>query len=156
MLLAAKIALACAGMAIAGAAVLCSEGFVRVDVTQRGSEPHAIHVLAPAMLVPIATRIATHFSSDPNISKMHRDLGPYAPTVRGALGELNSTGDMTLVEISDSRDHVRVEKSGGALLINIEDRDDTVHVSVPIGAISRALRQFTGSEDSRESGDHHD
>jgi hypothetical protein len=142
MILAAKIALACAGTVVAGTTVLCSEGFLRVNVTENGPEPHHINLVAPAMLVPIAVHIASHLGSQQQIDEATDKIQPWAPTIRTALSELNDLDDMTLIEVSEPGDHVRVQKVGSAVVIDVDDKDATVHVSAPIRAISSAMRQI--------------
>jgi hypothetical protein len=148
MILAAKIALACAGTVVAGTTVLCSEGFLRVNVTERGPEPHHINVIAPAMLVPIAVHIASHLGSRQQIDQAAEKIQPWAPTIRAALSELNDLDDMTLIEVSEPGDHVSVEKVGSEIVIDVDDKDATVHVSAPIRAISSKIRQIADTADS--------
>jgi hypothetical protein len=148
MILAAKIALACAGTVVAGTTVLCSEGFLSVNVTERGLEPHHINVVAPAMLVPIAVNIASHLGSRQQIDDARDKIQPWEPTIRAALGELNDLDDMTLVEVNEPGDHVSVEKVGSAIVIDVDDKDATVHVSAPIRAISSAMGQIADGADS--------
>ncbi len=148
MILAAKVALVCAGTVVAGATMLCSDGFLRVNVTERGPEPHHINVMAPAMLVPIAAQFASHFGPRHKIEDAADKIEPWAPAIRAALGELNNLDDMTLVEVSEPGDHVRVEKVGSSIVIDVEDEDATVHVSAPIRAISSAIRQIADTADS--------
>lgn len=148
MILAAKIALACAGTVVAGTTVLCSEGFLRVNVTERGPEPHHINVTAPAMLVPIAVHIASHLGSRQQIDDAAAKIQPWAPTIRAAPSELNDLDDMTLVQVSEPDDHVSVEKVGSELVIDVDDKDATVHVSAPIRAISSAIRQIADAADA--------
>ncbi len=148
MMLAAKIALACAGTVVAGTTVLCSEGFLRVNVTERGPDPHHINVIAPAMLVPIAVHIASHLGSRQQIDQAAEKIQPWAPTIRTALSELNDLDDMTLVEVSEPGDHVSVEKVGSAIVIDVDDKDATVRISAPIRAISSAIRQIADAADA--------
>src|ERR1700682_1152255 len=118
MILAAKVALACAGTVVAGTTMLCSEGFLRVNVTERGAQPHHINVMAPAMLVPIAVHVASHFAPRQKIEDAAGKTDPLMPTIRMALSELNRLDDMTLVEVNEPGDHVRVEKIGSSIVVD--------------------------------------
>src|SRR5579872_489530 len=151
MILAAKIALACAGTVVAGTTVLCSEGFLRVNVTERGSAPHHINVIAPALLVPLAVRFASHFETRRSIDEAADKLESWAPTIRAALTQLNNLDDMTLVEVNETGDHVRVEKIGSAIVVDVDDKDATVHVSAPIRAISATVQQIADAADADTS-----
>ena len=152
MILAAKVALVCAGTVVAGAAVLCSEGFLRVNVTRaRRGRPHHINVTAPAMLVPIAVAFATHLKSREKIADAAEKIEPWVPTIRAALAQLNDVDDMTLVDVTEPGQHVRVSKSGGAIVVDVDDKDADVHVSAPIRAISSTIREIADSATSPDN-----
>jgi hypothetical protein len=148
MILAAKVALVCAGTIVAGAGALCSEGFLRVNVTERGPQSHHIDVIAPAMLVPIAVHVASHFAPRQKLEEAADNIEPWMPTIREALGELNKLDDMTLVDVTEPGEHVRVEKIGGSIVVDVEDGGNTVHVSAPIRAISSTIQQVADADDS--------
>ena len=126
----------------------CVANLLRVNVTERGSEPHHINAVAPAMLVPIAFHIASHLGSRQQIDDAAGKIQPWAPTIRAALSELSDLDDMTLVEVSEPDDHVSVEKVGGEIVIDVDDKDASVHVSAPIRAISSAIRQIADAADA--------
>jgi len=148
MILLGKIALGMVGAAVAGAGLLCSEGFVDVNVVQRRDSPPRIHVIAPAMLAPIAVRLMP----DDKLARASEQIQPWLPTIREALNGLDDAPDMTLVEVSDPNEYVHVAKYGGDIVVDVADGKDTVHVSAPIRAIdstvqalaSVAPQQFNG------------
>ena len=131
MILLGKIALGMAGFAVAGAGVLCSEGFVDVNVVQRRDSPPHVHVIAPAMLAPIAVRLVPN----EKLADASEKIQPWLPTIRAALDGLSDSPDMTLVEVSDPNEYVHVEKRYGDIVVDVANREETVHVSVPIRAI---------------------
>ena len=131
MILLGKIALGMAGFAVAGAGLLCSEGFVDVNVVQHRDSPPHIHVIAPALLAPITVRLVPN----DKLGEASEKLQPWLPTVRAALDGLRDSPDMTLVEVSDPNEYVHVEKRYGDIVVDIANREETVHVSVPIRAI---------------------
>jgi hypothetical protein len=145
MILAAKVGLVCAGTIVAGAGALCSEGFIRVDVAQSRGELRHINVTAPAMLVPLAVEFATHMKSRHEIAKAGEQIEPYVPAIRAALRELNEGGDMTLVDVIEPGQHVRVSKSGGSITVEVDGKDVVVHVSAPIRAISGTIQEIADS-----------
>lgn len=151
MILAAKVALVCAGTVVAGAGALCSEGFLRVNVTQRGAEGHHINVTAPAILVPIAVAFATHLKSREKIAEAGEKIEPWVPTIRAALAQLDEGGDMTLADVTEPGQHVRVSKSGGSILVDVNNKDAEVHISAPIRAISRTIQEIADSATSPDS-----
>jgi hypothetical protein len=136
-----KIALAVVGTALAGVGLLCSEGLVEVKVVERQPEVHHVYVIAPAMLAPIAV----HFAPQRHLSQAAAEIRPWMPTIRATLDQLRETDDMTLVEVKEPGEHVRVAKEGGSIVVDLEDPDHTVHVSTPIRAISSTMEQLAAA-----------
>ncbi len=136
-----KIVLGMAGTALAGAGLLCSEGLVQVNVRETQPEAHHIYVVAPAMLMPIAMR----FVPRNDLTDASQQIQPYMPVIRAAMDGLRDTDDVTLVEVKDSNENVRVDKRGGNVVVDVKDENDTVHVSVPIRAISSTLEQLSAA-----------
>jgi hypothetical protein len=139
-----KIALGIVGTAIAGVGVLCSQGMIEVKVVERQPEVHHVYVIAPAMLVPIGM----HFAPQRELSRAAEQIQPWMPTIRAALDQLRESDDVMLVEVKEPGEHVRVAKEGGSIVVDVEDRDETVHVSTPIRAISSAIEQLAASAPS--------
>ena len=135
MLLLGKIALGTIGAMIAGTGLLCSEGFVDVDVIQHRDSPPHVHVIAPALLAPIAI----HLVPDKKLARASEQIQPWLPTIRAALDGLRDAPDLTIVEVSNAEEYVQVAKSGGEIVVDVANRDDTVHVSVPIRAIDSSV-----------------
>jgi len=135
MLLIGKIALGMVGATVAGAGLLCSEGFVDVNVVQHRDSPPHIHVIAPAMLAPIAIRLVP----DKKLARASQQIQPWLPTIRAALDGLRNSPDLTIVEVSNSEEYVQVAKIGGEIVVDVANRDDTVHVSVPLRALDSSV-----------------
>jgi hypothetical protein len=141
MVLLGKIALGMAGTALAGVGILCSEGMVQVKVIEKAPQGHHINVIAPALLCPIAA----HFVPRRALANASRDIRPWLPVVRAALDGLGESEDMTFVEVEERDEHVKVAKSGGSIVVDVDDPDETVHVSTPIRAISSTVEQIAAS-----------
>ncbi|MGB8543182.1 MAG: hypothetical protein WCD49_16255 [Candidatus Acidiferrales bacterium] len=141
MLLLGKIALGVVGTTVAGVGLLCSEGMVEVKVVERQPEVHHVYVIAPAMLAPIAV----HFAPQRDLSHAAAEIRPWMPTIRAVLDQLRETDDVTLVEVKEPDQHVRVAKEGGSIVVEVEEKDDTVHVSTPIRAISSTIEQLAAA-----------
>jgi hypothetical protein len=143
-----------AGVAVAGAGVLCSEGFVRVNVTEKAPQGGYINVIAPAMLAPLAvrlvplvTRFADHaepVSPDPTsaMTQAAAQLRQQLPVIDAALDSLRDAGDFTLVEVDASGEHVNVAKSGASIVVDVDDPAAVVHISAPIRALYRTIHQL--------------
>ena len=149
MVLLGKIALGMFGTIVAGAGLICSEGFIEVNVvTKQPNDQHHIVVVAPAMLVPIAA----HFIPPDKLDHGARELKQYMPTVRAALEGLDEADDVTLVDVTQPGEHVVVKKEGGSVIVNVVDSDETVYVSTPIRAIESTVEQIArASEHSKNT-----
>jgi hypothetical protein len=141
VILLGKIALGIVGTAVAGVGVLCSEGMIEVKVVERQPEVHHVYVIAPAMLVPIGM----HFAPQRDLSRAAAQIRPWLPTIRAALEQLRNSDDVTLVEVKEPGEHVRVAKEGGSIVVDVQDENETVHVSTPIRAISSTIEQLAAS-----------
>jgi hypothetical protein len=153
MVLLGKIALGMFGTMVAGVGLICSEGFIEVNVvTKQPNDQHHIVVIAPAMLVPIAA----HFIPPDKLDHGARELKQYMPTVRAALEGLDEADDVTLVEVTEPGQHVLVKKEGGSVTVNVVDKDETVYVSTPIRAVESTVEQIASAAErskGTESGD---
>ncbi len=141
MVLLGKVALGIAGTALAAIGLICSEGMIEVNVVEKQPEVHHVYVLAPAMLVPIAT----HFISSRKLGRAAAEVKPWMPTIRAALEQLRASEDITLVEVREPGQHVVVTKSGGSVVVDVTDKDDVVHVSAPIRAIESTVEQVAAA-----------
>ena len=141
MVLLGKVALGIAGTALAGVGLICSEGMIEVNVVEKQPEVHHVYVLAPAMLVPIGM----HFVPSRKLSHAARELRPWMPTIRAALEQLRDCDDITLVDVREPDQHVLVTKDGGSVVVDVTDKDETVHVSTPIRAIESTIEQVAAA-----------
>jgi hypothetical protein len=139
MIVLGKIALGLAGTAVAGMGLLCSEGLIQVKVAEkRQPADHSVYVVAPALLVPIGM----HFAPKEKMAEASGEIQPWLPTIRAALAELRACDDITFVEVSNLGGQVRVAKSSGAIVVNVNNEEETVHVSVPIRAFASAVEEL--------------
>jgi hypothetical protein len=152
MILVGKIAIGFGTAALAGTSLLCSEGFVNVNVTRHNVRPNDgpahIHVIAPAILAPIAARLIP----DRKLADAADKLQPWLPTVRAAIDGLGDSPDMTLVEVSNPDEYVHVSKSGGSIVVDVSNVEENVHVSVPLSAIDSTISAIAADAPST-SGD---
>jgi hypothetical protein len=93
------------------------------------------------MLAPIAV----HFTPQRDLAQAARQIQPYMPTIRAALNGLRDSEDIVLVDVTEPGEHVHVSKSGGSIIVDVDDSDATVHVSTPIRAISSTVEQLAAA-----------
>jgi hypothetical protein len=141
MVLLGKVALGIAGTALAGVGLVCSEGMIEVKVVEKQPEVHHLYVLAPAMLVPITM----HFIPNRKLSRAASEIKPWMPTIRAALEKLREGEDVTLVDAREPGQHVLVTKSGGSVVVDVTDTEETVHVSTPIRTIESTVEQVAAA-----------
>jgi len=67
------------------------------------------------------------------------------PTIRAALDGLRDSDDVVFVEVTEPGEHVEVAKSGGSIVVDVDDAGETVHVSTPIRAISSTVDQLAAA-----------
>jgi hypothetical protein len=146
MILLGKIALGIAGTAVAGAGLLWSEGLVHVNVLQKGAERHHVHVIAPAMLVPIGM----HFVPSAQLAEAAEEIRPWLPVIRETLKQLQQIEDLPFVEVSEPGQHVRISKSGGSIVVDVESEEESVHISTPIRAMSSAVEELAAAAPDSE------
>ena len=142
MVLLGKIALGITGTMLAGVGAICSQGMIEVNVVERQPEVHHVYVIAPAMLVPIAT----YFIPRHDLGDASQQSRPYMPTIRAALDQLQATEDFVLVDVKDRNQHVEVQKIGGSLVVDVRDENETVHVETPVRMISSTLEQLAATD----------
>lgn len=148
MILLAKIALGVAATSALGVAVLCSEGFVDVNVVETQPESHHVHIIAPALLLPIAV----HFVPTDDIRRPSGQIQPWMPAIRAAVEGLRHSPDMTLVEVSQPNAHVEISKHGGSIIVDVHDPANSVYVSVPLRTISSVTEQIASRSPAQAAG----
>jgi hypothetical protein len=62
--------------------------------------------------------------------------------IDAAIPALYASRDGVLVEVKDANDHVLVRKIGGSIVVDVNDSEDVVHVSVPLRAAQSAIHQI--------------
>ena len=72
------------------------------------------------------------------------DAGEYFPLAIAVLEEFEEIPDAVLVEVISGRDHVKVVKKGGRIVVDVDTPGEAVHVSVPLGSVHKMLRQMQG------------
>jgi len=72
------------------------------------------------------------------------DLGELGPMVVDLLEELDSVPDAKLVEVRDGRTHVQIHKSGGKLLVEVEEPLTSVRISIPTRSVAHIAERILG------------
>ncbi|MGI8783572.1 MAG: hypothetical protein ACR2L2_07995 [Acidobacteriota bacterium] len=123
------------GLIVAAGAVSSSAGAVMVHVHRKEPGPFPIIVPVPVLLLRAAVALAPADKFEPAITHLRSLL----PNIRAAVESLQEIPDCVLVEGQNARETFSVVKSGGSLVIDVETENETVHVSLPVSALSGLL-----------------
>jgi hypothetical protein len=116
------------------AGILSSQGFVHVHVAEKQKDGTHLRLVLPAMAVPIALELVPDRYLDQSASQVR----PWLPAIDAAASQLADCPDGTLVEVTEPDEHVTVVKSGGSIVVDVNDTDERVHVSVPLATVRSA------------------
>ena len=143
MILLAKIGVGVLGAAVAAGAALSSEGFIAVQVHEKAANGTHLTLVVPAALVPATL----HFVPKHDLKDAGRDIRPYLPIIDAAIPALEDCPDGVLVEVRDPGEHVLIQKIGGSVVIDVNDHEDTVQVSVPLRAAQSSIHHIAETSD---------
>lgn len=138
MIFLAKVGLVAVGTAMAAGGIISSEGFVHVQVHEKGPEGHNIDIVAPATLLTAGL----HFVPKQHLCQASAQMKEWGPVARTAVEQLEEAKDFTLVEVEGKDEHVKVSKTRGAIVVDVDDTGEKVHVSTPLWVIDSMLKEL--------------
>jgi len=141
MIFLAKLGIGVMSTALVAGAALSSEGFIHVRVHEKHPGGDNVFVIVPAAIVPMAA----HFIPRENLAEASANIRPYLPIIDAAIPALEDCPDGVFVEVKDNDEHVLVSKIGGALVVDFNDQDEVVHVSVPLRAAQSSIHQLAAN-----------
>lgn len=144
MILLAKLGVGVLGTAMLAGAALSSEGFIAVKVHEKAAHGTHLTLIVPAALVPATL----HFVPKADLKDAGRDIRPYLPIIDAAIPALEDCPDGVLVEVRDPGEHVLIQKIGGSVVIDVNDHEDVVHVSVPLRAAQSSIHQIAEANET--------
>jgi len=130
------------GIVVLTGAVVYDTGAIRVDVREKKPNGNHVRIWVPAVVLPIAAYVAPK----EKLREAAQQIRPWLPTIKVATEELSRCPDATLVQVDDRHEHVRIAKQGDALVIDVDDEAETVHVSLPIKVIGYTASQLASNE----------
>ncbi|MHB8412958.1 MAG: hypothetical protein ACYDDI_13575 [Candidatus Acidiferrales bacterium] len=141
MLLLGKIGMGMLGTALVAGAVVSSEGFIHVKVHEKRTDGTHISLVVPAILVPVTLK----FVPNRYLAQGAANVRPYLPIIDATISGLADCPDGPLVEVTEPDQHVSVAKSGGSVVVDVDDPDETVHVAVPLHATQSAIDEIASA-----------
>ena len=137
VLLVAMLMAGTVGMATATA---FRHGNIRVQVTSRGGGGDNINLVVPATLAEAIVALAPVGMIRDEIPM--DEIEPYLPAIRGLGREIRNLPDAVYVEVRSHDETVRIEKRDGRFLIDVQDRSETVHISIPVTTVHRVVKKM--------------
>jgi len=136
----AKLATGALYTTLIGGAVLFHEGAITVSVKEMkgNSEPQHVFVVAPAAVVPWAIKMIP----ERHMPRLPEEALQALPAIQAAADELERLPDTVLVEVQSKREHVKVSKEGGYMVVDVTGDREEVHVSVPLRAVRHTLEEL--------------
>ncbi|MGH9510516.1 MAG: hypothetical protein ACRD2U_00105 [Terriglobales bacterium] len=77
-----------------------------------------------------------------NLAQASRELRPYLPAIDAALPVLESSPDGVLVEVTDPREHVKIAKKAGSIVVDVKEPEEIVHVAIPLEAALSSIHEI--------------
>ena len=133
-----KIGLGLLGTTVLAGAYAAQQGLVRVHVVEKKPGGDRVNLYVPAAAIPVAMRLAPDDAMR-QASERAKDL---LPALRIASRELSRLPDTELVEVRDTREHVRIRTVDGKLEIDVESDREDVHLSVPLKLMEKVAEQL--------------
>jgi hypothetical protein len=124
--------------AVVGSAFVYEMGAVRISVQSKKPGGEHIRLVVPAVAAPIAMQ----FAPKRDLQRAVEDAGPYLPAIKIALEELAKCPDGPFVQVTSPHEKVNISKQGDALVIDVDDEGETVHISVPLKAAGVVVAQL--------------
>jgi hypothetical protein len=144
MILLAKIGVGFLGTAMVAGAAVSSEGFIHIKVHEKQANGTHLSLVVPAAIVPATL----HFVPTEKLKDAARDIRQFLPVIDAAIPALEDTPDGVLVEVTDPHEHVLIQKIGGSVVIDVNDHEDIVHVSVPLRAAQSSIHQIAAANET--------
>lgn len=141
MIILAKIGVGFMGAVLVGGAALSSEGFIHVKVDEKEADGHHIILIVPAVLVPVTLK----FVPRQHLAEVAENLRANMAIIDAALPALEQCPDGVFVEVIQPGEHVFVAKSGGSIIVDVNDPGETVHVAVPLRAAESAIHEIAAA-----------
>ena len=131
-----KMVLLTGTLVVAG--IVADAGMIGVRIHEKKPDGTNVRLYVPAILVPAAMT----FVPEQELEQAMRQAKEFLPALRIAAEELERIPDGPLVEVRSPREHVSIVKRGGSLVVDVENADETVHVTLPLKMVSKLAREL--------------
>ncbi len=121
-----------------GGAVLFHDGAITVNVQEKREGGDHVFVVAPATLMTWGVNLVPQ----DKLPRLPHQARQALPAIQAAAAELERLPDFVLVEVQERDQHVKVQKIGGNLVVDVDSPRENVHVSVPLRAARKTIEDF--------------
>ncbi len=122
-------------------AVYAWGGVMTVQVQDR-DEGVNLYLPLPIAVVDAALITGGLMLPDERLLELDVDLGQWEPMLRSLVEALDDCPDVTLVEVQDGSEHVKVYKEHGVLKVEVDQDDVRIRVAVPTRAVERNAKRL--------------
>jgi hypothetical protein len=113
-------------------------GMIVVRVREAGPGGDRISIRVPAILVHAGLRVVP----DEAFGCIQSDVRRWHPVILAVGDELRHCPDCVLVEVRSLREHVRIEKRGRHLQLEIESDHESVHLQLPVRMVGAVMERI--------------
>jgi hypothetical protein len=122
-------------------AVVMKDGMIEVNVQEKHPGGSHVHLFVPAT---VATW-GVHLAPTERLREHLRNSREHLALAHVALRELEKLPDAVLAEVESAEEHVRIATLSGNLLVDVDDRGETVHVTLPLRAARKVVEDLEAS-----------
>jgi hypothetical protein len=126
------------GTLLVTAAFVYDMGAIKVSVQEKGPDGKNIRLVVPGAVVPLVLP----FVRGEKIQDAAEKGRPWLRAIEVATEELARCPDGPLVQVTSPREKVSIVKRGDCLVIDVDDVQEKVHVSVPLKLVSVVAGQI--------------
>jgi hypothetical protein len=113
----------------------CTGGTAVVSIHEKQANGARLWIPVPVGLVTTALRLTPRHE----LPALDPEARRFLPAAQAAIRALEGAPDGVLVEVQDHGEHVVIAKRGGQFVIDVDNRDERVQVSVPAGSLRSLL-----------------
>jgi hypothetical protein len=114
------------------AAATYRAGLVRIHVTEKKPGGENLHLILPGIALTSALRLVP----DDQLKDSLRDARPWLPAAAAAARELQNYPDASFIEVSSSRERVRIATRDGVLTIDVDSPTESVYLAMPLATLA--------------------
>lgn len=126
------------GTAALAGTVVYRYGAVKVTVDEKKPGGDHLRLWAPGAAVPVALKLVP----DERLRRVPPEARRWLPVVAAGSEALARCPDGPLVQVESPRERVSIAKRGGALVIEVDTEDETVHVTLPLRVLTAVAREL--------------